>query len=371
MAHAELWSLADRTNGASVPGGLADVTDSAHVTDPATAATYLTTVVSAAAAGIGVLDSSGRLVLLNPALAALLGHPAGDPVARDLARGDVVGRDLAGGDLVGRDLVRLIEPDDAAALAERVGALLAGWSDRACLEVRVRGAARWLLLTLSGLSADAADAHVRPGSGAGPRLVVVAQDVTEQHELADQWRHRALHDPLTGLPNRSMFAERVGDVRRSSPPGALVGLCFLDLDAFKSVNDTLGYAVGDRLLVAVAGRLGRGLSAQGHLLARLGGDEFVVLVNGPGLAPGAAAEVAGHLLQVLGAPFLIGEHELRISASIGVVERPAAETSYEDLLRAADQRMRRAKAGGKARWSAVDLDTARPAPRPSPVVRAG
>jgi diguanylate cyclase (GGDEF)-like protein len=347
MAYAELEAVVTGANGASPPasGG---------------AAVDLSAVLMDAAAGIGVVDRYGRLVSVNPALAALLGRTVGE--------------------LLGRDLVRLVAPDDAAALAERVGTLLAGQAgtllagpagtllagpaQRACLEVRVPDAGRWLLLALSGLRPDAGCAE--------PRLVVVAQDVTEQRELAGQWRHRAFHDPLTGLPNRSLFADRVDELFRTSPPAALVGLCFLDLDAFKAVNDQLGYAVGDRLLVAVAERLRRGLTGQSHLFARLGGDEFVVLVSAAGgIVPGTAARVAGHLLQVLAAPFRLGEHELRISASIGVVERPAAETSYEDLLRAADQRMRRAKATGKARWSAVDLDTARPAPRPSPVVRAG
>jgi diguanylate cyclase (GGDEF)-like protein/PAS domain S-box-containing protein len=338
MAYAELRARAAGTTGTSLTVSGAEAVD-------------LSAVVADAAAGIGVVDRYGRLVSVNPALATLLGRPVGW--------------------LLGRDLVQLVEPDDAAELAERVGALLAGQvgvllagpPQRACLEVRVPGAGRWLLLALSGLRPDAGCAELR--------LVVVAQDVTEQRELAGQWRHRAFHDPLTGLPNRSLFADRVEELFRTSRPATLVGLCFLDLDAFKSVNDKLGYAVGDRLLVAVAERLRRGLAAQGHLLARLGGDEFVVLVNGAGgIVPGTAAEVAGHLLQVLAAPFRLGEHELRISASIGVVERAVAETTYEDLLRAADLRMRRAKTAGKARWSAVDLDTARPAPRPSPVVRA-
>ncbi len=330
MAHAELGALVTRTNGASLPthgNGAAD----------------LCATVADAGAGIGVIDRYGRLVSVNPALATLLGRPAGE--------------------LLWRDLVQLVVPEDAAALAERVGALLAGRSRRAWFEVRAHDTARWLLLALSGLRPDATHPE--------PRLVVVAQDVTEQHELADQWRHRAFHDPLTGLPNRSLFADRVEELFRTSRPGALVGLCFLDLDAFKSVNDKLGYAVGDRLLVAVAERLNRGLATEGHLLARLGGDEFVVLLNGSGLVQGTAADVAGQLLQMLAAPFAVGEHELRISASIGVVEGVASETTYEDLLRAADQRMRRAKAGGKARWSAVDRDGARPAPRPSPAGRAG
>jgi PleD family two-component response regulator len=134
-----------------------------------------------------------------------------------------------------------------------VGALFAGRSPRACLEVRTRDTARWLLLALSELRPDAARAE--------PRLVVVAQDITEQRELAGQWRHPAFHHPLTGLPNRSLFADRVEELFRASRSGMLVGLCFLDLDAFKSVNDELGYAVGDPLLVAVAERLGRGLAA--------------------------------------------------------------------------------------------------------------
>src|SRR2546430_10736319 len=89
--------------------------------------------------------------------------------------------------------------------------------------------------------------------------------------------HRALHDPLTGLANGVLFARYVDDLLRTSPPDARIGVCFLELDSV-SVNERYGYAVGDRLLVAVAGRLDHCLSGPGRLLARLGGTEFVILV---------------------------------------------------------------------------------------------
>jgi diguanylate cyclase (GGDEF)-like protein/PAS domain S-box-containing protein len=283
-------------------------------------------------AGIGTIDRYGNLVTVSQALADLLGHPAPE--------------------LVGRDLARFVHRDDTVGLADWVEALADGRSDRAYVELRLvqpDSSVRCVLVTLSRLPADLDEL---------PRLLLAAQDVTEQYELASRWRHRALHDPLTGLPNRALFAERVTRLLRTSPPDALVGLCFLDLDSFKAVNDQVGYPVGDRLLVAVAQRLDRSLLPHGNLLARLGGDEFVILVTGPGLVPGAAAEVAAQVMQLLADPFRVGEHELKVSASISVVERRAADTTYEDLLRAATLRIRRAKASGRARWIAVDLDRA-------------
>jgi diguanylate cyclase (GGDEF)-like protein len=170
--------------------------------------------------------------------------------------------------------------------------------------------------------------------------------------------YRALHDPITGLANGVLFAERVDHLLRTSAPDARLGLCFLELDSI-SDDERCGHPVPDPLLVAVAERLDHGLTRAGRLLARLGRTEFVILVTGPGLIPGAVVEVAGQVLQLLAAPFRVGEHEMRVLASIGVVERTVADTSRADLLHAADLGMRRARTGDRAHWIAVDLDRAR------------
>ncbi len=156
-------------------------------------------------------------------------------------------------------------------------------------------------------------------------------------------------DPLTGLPDRTGFAERAGHLLRTAVPEALVGLCYLDLGA--------PGVLPDPVTLAVAGRLST-LAAHGNVLARLGRDEFVLLIAGRELIPGAIAELGGRVLQVLTAPFPVGGHEVSVSARISVVERAAGETTHEDLMNAADRGMRQARARHLAHWMAVDLDRA-------------
>jgi diguanylate cyclase (GGDEF)-like protein len=170
--------------------------------------------------------------------------------------------------------------------------------------------------------------------------------ITLVHERTDQLRFQALHDSLTGLPNRALILDRVeqmmGRARRSNAP---IAALFLDLDDFKDINDTLGHDVGDQLLAAVGARLVEALR-EGDTVGRLGGDEFVVLVEGASLAAGAEV-VAQRILDVLGPPFELSESDLplSISASIGIAtgDRP---TSAE-LLRDADIALYRAKGAGK------------------------
>jgi diguanylate cyclase (GGDEF)-like protein len=167
-------------------------------------------------------------------------------------------------------------------------------------------------------------------------------------ERTDELRHQALHDPLTGLPNRALILDRLDQMlargRRESVP---VAALFLDLDDFKDINDTLGHAVGDELLVAVGARL-TGAIRQADTVGRLGGDEFVVLAEGASLADGTQV-VADRLLDVLTAAFDLpgSEVPLSITASIGIAEgnRPSAGR----LLQDADIALYEAKAAGKAR----------------------
>src|SRR6266545_2718525 len=152
---------------------------------------------------------------------------------------------------------------------------------------------------------------------------LVARDQAEQALRASEarFRHAALHDPLTGLPNRAMFAQRLSDIVTGSAGDARLGVCFVDLDAFKAVNDSLGHRVGDQLLVAAAARLGALAGEFGHLVARFGGDEFVILVE-----------------ETTGAEDAI----------------PVAGTDATDVMRAADITLHWAKADGKARWRVFD-----------------
>jgi diguanylate cyclase (GGDEF)-like protein len=163
-----------------------------------------------------------------------------------------------------------------------------------------------------------------------------------QHKL----RHQALHDPLTGMANRSLFQS---SVRGALAEGAeRVGVLFIDLDDFKTVNDSLGHVVGDELLKAVAGRVAECLRP-GDVAARLGGDEFAVLL--PGLADSRAATgVAGRIVERLHQPFEVMGAEVVVAASIGVATGASGELGGDDLLRNADEAMYTAKGLGKGRW---------------------
>ncbi|MEH0937382.1 putative bifunctional diguanylate cyclase/phosphodiesterase [Micromonospora psammae] len=169
-----------------------------------------------------------------------------------------------------------------------------------------------------------------------------------------RFRHQATHDPLTDLPNRTLFTERLtAAIDRPGRGADRIGVCFLDLDRFKVVNDSLGHQVGDALLVSVAARLRRALGD--HLVARLGGDEFVVLVERT-TGTHDVVRVAEAALAAVGEPALVDGHELTVSASVGIVERPVVGASPVELMRAADSTLHWAKAAGGARWSIFDPD---------------
>ncbi|WP_344750420.1 bifunctional diguanylate cyclase/phosphodiesterase, partial [Micromonospora olivasterospora] len=188
------------------------------------------------------------------------------------------------------------------------------------------------------------------------RATMTAQAQAERalRDSEARFRHQATHDPLTDLPNRTLFTERLRAALDAPSRGAgRVGLCFLDLDRFKVVNDTLGHQVGDLLLVSVADRLRRALGE--HLVARLGGDEFVILVERTACTDDVV-KVAEAALAALNEPALIDGHELCVSASIGIAECPVAATTPVDLMRAADATLHWAKADGGARWSLYDAE---------------
>jgi diguanylate cyclase (GGDEF)-like protein len=185
-------------------------------------------------------------------------------------------------------------------------------------------------------------------------MIARAQAERALRDSEARFRHQATHDPLTDLPNRTLFTERLAAAIDEPDRGAeRVGVCFLDLDRFKVINDSLGHQVGDLLLVTVADRLRRILGE--HLVARLGGDEFVILVQRTGCTDDVV-KVAEAALAAVSEPALIAGHELTVSASIGIVERQVAGTNPVELMRAADSTLHWAKAAGGARWSLFDAD---------------
>ncbi|MGW3951454.1 putative bifunctional diguanylate cyclase/phosphodiesterase [Streptomyces sp. NPDC004752] len=188
-------------------------------------------------------------------------------------------------------------------------------------------------------------------------------DISARRELQARLRHLQMHDPVTRLPNRTLFFERLtaaleADAYEQGGTGR-VGLCSLDLDGFKAVNDTLGHRVGDRLLAAVAERLSRIADEAGAgrastpLVARLGGDEFALLVE-DSTGTDQLAELAESALTALRAPFDLAGRRLSLTASIGVVERHTAGTTATGLMQAADTTLYWAKADGKGRWTLFD-----------------
>ncbi len=179
----------------------------------------------------------------------------------------------------------------------------------------------------------------------------------ERFHIQQQLSHAALHDALTGLPNRNLFMDRLALAlarakRRASHPGATldgtVAVLFLDLDKFKDVNDTLGHEAGDELLICAADRLRRAIRPS-DTVARFGGDEFVVLCDGLNEQIDAG-RIAGRLSQAFATPFHLGGQEVRIGASIGIAIVAPELCAADDLLRAADTAMYRAKVLGPGGW---------------------
>jgi diguanylate cyclase (GGDEF)-like protein len=180
------------------------------------------------------------------------------------------------------------------------------------------------------------------------------QSLAELSRLKEQLRHQAYHDSLTGLPNRAHFAEQI-DLRLAGPrgtPTSIPVVLFLDLDDFKEVNDTLGHAAGDRLLVLVAARISAAVRTS-DLAARLGGDEFAVLIEDePDLRDALA--IANRILDLLKAPFHIEDREIVVGGSVGIAVARDRSERAADLLRQADMAMYTAKAEGKRRVTVFD-----------------
>ncbi|MCB1758517.1 MAG: EAL domain-containing protein [Gammaproteobacteria bacterium] len=180
-------------------------------------------------------------------------------------------------------------------------------------------------------------------------VVCVLQDISERRIAEARIRQLAQYDPLTGLPNRALFQDRLQQaIAVAERSERLVGVMFLDLDGFKYINDTLGHFVGDQLLAQVAVRLTSGLR-KGDTVARLGGDEFVVIADMLKSYEDCAVIAAG-LIDSLKRPFPVMERELFLTGSVGITIYPLAAEDTATLLRQADTAMYRAKESGKNSW---------------------
>ena len=240
-----------------------------------------------------------------------------------------------------------VHPDDLEILRSAIERHVHGATPHLEHEHRMRtagGVYRWMLSR--GLA-------VRE-NGSATRIAGSMTDITERKLAVERLTHDAFHDALTQLPNRALFMDRVQravEMQRRHPQWLFAVLC-LDLDRFKVVNDSLGHAVGDELLVAVAGRL---LETVRHTdtVARLGGDEFAVLIERPESAA-ETVRTARRIQEALVEPFSVAGHEVFTTASIGIALSTTGYDDSQNVLRDADIAMYRAKSGGRARHEVFD-----------------
>jgi diguanylate cyclase (GGDEF)-like protein/PAS domain S-box-containing protein len=239
-------------------------------------------------------------------------------------------------DLTGTPLTALLSKADAARLLRTLGVLASQPYGTAVLELDVHdveGRGRHAEMTITNLLDDPS-VH---------GLVLNTRDISERKQLQEQLVHEAFHDALTQLPNRALFKDRLDRaLRRRRPSGSSVTVLFLDLDGFKEVNDSLGHAAGDDLLIRVAERLRTAVRPE-DTVARFGGDEFAVLLEAMG-DTAAAEALATRIMASTNDPFLIDAHELRVRASIGIATAGPDAADTDQLMRNADLAMYQAKA---------------------------
>ena len=292
----------------------------------------------AAANAVFIADRDGRFVWVNDAFCRLSGY----------GREEVIGR-TPGLLKSGRQ-----SPEFYRELWETI---LAGRPWQGELVERRRDGSLW--------TASQVITPLHDESGAVTHFVAIQHDATASTEARAAIERLAFHDSLTGLPNRVSFLESLGRaIARAASDGRLVALLYLDLDDFKPVNDAMGHAAGDELLIAVAERL-RGAVRKTDAVARLGGDEFAVLLTDVE-RPDVAGELAGKLVERIGQPYMLNRRRIAVGASIGISLYPRDGATTDDLLRHADAAMYAAKAGGRRRYRFFepDLGTA-PAVRPA------
>ena len=242
-------------------------------------------------------------------------------------------------ELLSMDMHALTHVDEQEECRTSFAPFAAGLVTEARVEKRYQhrdGSTRYGLLSATA---------VQPGAGQEPYLLCLVEDVTARKQAEEALRHRALHDALTGLPNRDLFADRLRHaLAAATRSGSSVGVVYLDLDGFKAVNDECGHAAGDELLQQVSARLS-GALRPGDTLARLGGDEFAVVCVDVG-QPHHAEAVAQRVLAVLAAPLPLASGVVTVGASLGVAVSGPASTA-EDLVARADEAMYAAKRAGR------------------------
>ncbi|MFS8101247.1 EAL domain-containing protein [Lentzea alba] len=286
-------------------------------------------VVTSSTNGVLIVDLEGRLLTVNA------------------ATGDILGRTPE--ELTGVPLLDLIAPGFVEMLSDALDELRSGAAERIRQSQRMLrkdGEAARLSLTASLLrGADEAPVH----------FVVVVEDGTELELLQSELKRQALHDVLTGLPNRQFFTTQLEIALRKADPEHGITVFHLDLDAFGMVCNSFGGRVAERLLQHVAQRLRVLMAPEKAMIARFDGDEFGVLVENTETTPSVGAimkSINDDLLE----PTYVDGHGLAVSVSAGVVHRPASDVEPVDLLRAADTALRRAKVRRRGQWEVFHAD---------------
>jgi diguanylate cyclase (GGDEF)-like protein/PAS domain S-box-containing protein len=260
-----------------------------------------------------------RTLYLSPAAETLLGRPLEQLLARP------------------RLLVRAVHPQDRARVHAARKSAAAGDYDLTYRIVRPDGTIRWVR--------DRAF-PVRDAAGRIYRIAGIAEDVTERRAAEERLLHLAHYDLLTNLPNRVLFYDRLKQALAQARRNQwIVGVVFIDVDRFKNVNDTLGHAIGDKLLQQVSERLVRAVRA-GDTVGRLGGDEFAIVLTHLASAQDASL-VAQKIMASFSAPFPLEGAEIYVTASLGITLYPDDSTDQDTLIRNADTAMYRAKEAGR------------------------
>jgi diguanylate cyclase (GGDEF)-like protein/PAS domain S-box-containing protein len=281
-----------------------------------------------AATGMALVSPDGRLLRVNHSLCEIIGYSEHG--------------------LLKMNFQSIIHPDDLGKHLAGVYLLLEGELITTSMEGRYAhkfGHEVWVLSNLS---------LVRDAQGRPLHLIVQVQDITERKRAEAQLHRAAFYDARTGLPNRTLFTERLqlAIERVAQHPEHMIAVLFLDVDRFKNVNDSLGHTIGDQLLTLIARRLENCVRAE-DTVARFGGDEFAILLNGINNSIDAV-HVAKHVQQKLMQPFNLGGHEVFATASIGIALSSTGYSGPEDLLRDADIAMYRAKAQGNGHHEVFD-----------------
>ena len=277
---------------------------------------------------ITVLDAHGTVTYQSPSVERVLGYRVDE--------------------IEGKDFARLLAESDRPRLAQIVAgvgeAYVGGGSETHVIECSLQHRdGTWLQFEVQHTDL-LQDEHVRG-------VVLNSRDVSERKAFEDQLAHQAFHDPVTSLANRALFADRVQhSIMRSLRGGPAVGVMFIDLDDFKTVNDSLGHAAGDTVLQEVARRL-LGAVRPADTVARFGGDEFAVLLDGI-RDSGEAADVAGRVLRALELPYDVEGKRVYPRASVGIclAGQELGSSDAEELLRNADVAMYMAKRDSKGSY---------------------